>query len=381
VEPADPPTADDLDLADTDLAEPDVDLDRIACVEDLHDLARARLTANAYDYYRSGAGDEWTLRRNTEAFADHVFAKRVLVDVSTVDASIDLLGTRLDAPVFVCPTAMHRLACPDGEVATARAVAEQGSLYVMSSLCTRTPEEVAATGAARWFQLYVQRDRAWTGELADRVREAGFTALVLTADTPVFGDRWSDVRRPFELPAGVECTLLGGDPSAGGAGLRGFADAFDPTLTWDVVGWLAERSGLPVVVKGVLTGDDGARAVDAGAAAVVVSNHGGRQLDRDPATLDVLPEVAAAVAGRVPVLLDGGVRCGADVVTALCLGADAVGVGRPVLWGLAAAGRAGAAKALELLSRQTVATMRQLGTPTLADLTPERLRPAPTARR
>jgi 4-hydroxymandelate oxidase len=271
----------------------------------------------------------------------------------------------------------------DGEVATARAAAARGALYVMSSLCTRTPEEVAATGAARWFQLYVQRDRGWTGDLADRVRAAGFTALVLTVDTPELGNRWSDVRRPFSLPDGVICSLLGGDPSAGGLGLRGFAEAFDDSLTWDVVDWLGDRSGLPVVVKGVMTAEDGRRAVEAGAAAVVVSNHGGRQLDRDPGTLDVLPEVAAAVrraaagAGQeVPVLFDGGVRSGTDLVMALCLGADGVGVGRPVLWGLAAAGGAGAARALELLQVQAIDTVRQLGAPTRADLSSEMLRPA-----
>jgi 4-hydroxymandelate oxidase len=368
-------------VSPTGVATPD--LQRVACIEDLHALARQRLSETAYDYYRSGAGSEWTLRRNEAAFADHVFAKRVLVDVSAPDLSADLLGTHLSVPLFVCPTAMHRLACDDGEVATARAAASTDSLYVMSSLCTRSPEEVAATGVSRWFQLYVQRDRGWTGELADRVRNAGFTALVLTVDTPELGNRWSDVRRPFSLPDGVICSLLGGDPSSGGLGLRGFADAFDDSLTWDIVGWLGERSGLPVVVKGVLTAEDGRRAVEAGAAAVIVSNHGGRQLDRDPGTLDVLPEVAGAVrraaadGGRsVPVLLDGGVRSGTDLVMALCLGADAVGVGRPVLWGLAAAGEVGAVRALELLREQAIDTVRQLGAPRRAELTPELLRPA-----
>ncbi|MFM7062885.1 MAG: alpha-hydroxy acid oxidase [Actinomycetes bacterium] len=351
------------------------DLRRTASVEDLHGLARERLDHNAYDYFRSGAGTEWTLRENEAAYRRWTFAKQVLVDVSAPDLSVDLLGTRLEVPVVVAPTAMHQLAHPDGEVATARAALDQGSLMVVSTLSNRPLEDVAATGVPRWFQLYVQKDRGATRALVDRAAAAGYTALALTVDTPELGNRWSDVRRPFTMPAGLGLGNLGNaDPSADGAGLKGFATAFDPSLDWSALEWLADVGGLPVLVKGVLTAEDARRSVEHGAAGVWVSNHGGRQLDGDPATVEALTEVVDAVDGRVPVVLDGGVRTGSDVVVALCLGATAVAVGRPVLWGLASAGQPGAARALELLQTQTVDAVRQLGAPTHKDLTPERLR-------
>jgi 4-hydroxymandelate oxidase len=350
-------------------------LSRAASVEDLHELAKARLDANAYDYFRSGAGSEWTLAENETAYRRWTFVKQVLVDVSAPDLGTDLLGTHLDVPVVVAPTAMHQLADPDGEVTTAQATRDRGSLLVVSTLANRPLEDVAATEVPRWFQLYVQKDRGATRELVDRVVAAGYTALALTVDTPELGNRWSDVRRPFAMPAGLGLgNLDNADPSAGGAGLTGFASAFDPTLDWSALEWLAEVGGLPVLVKGVLTGEDARRSVEHGAAGVWVSNHGGRQLDGDPATVEALPEVVDAVGGRVPVVLDGGVRTGSDVVVALCLGATAVAVGRPVLWGLAAGGRAGVEQALELLQTQTVDAVRQLGAPTRKDLTPERLR-------
>ena len=351
------------------------DLARTASIDDLHRAAAERLDANAYDYYRSGAGSEWTLRENDAAYRRWTFAKQVLVDVSAPDLGTDLLGTHLDVPVVVAPTAMHQLADPDGEVATAIATRDRGSLMVVSTLGNRPLEDVAATGVPRWFQLYVQKDRGATRDLVDRVVAAGYTALALTVDTPELGNRWSDVRRPFTMPPGLGLGNLGNaDPSAGGAGLKGFASAFDPTLDWSALEWLAEVSGLPVLVKGVLTGEDARRSVEHGAAGVWVSNHGGRQLDGDPATVEALTEVVDAVDGRVTVVLDGGVRTGSDVVVALCLGATAVAVGRPVLWGLAAAGQAGVERALELLQTQTVDAVRQLGAPTRKDLTPERLR-------
>lgn len=358
------------------MAEPPVnDLARAASVEDLHLVARTRLDANAYDYFRSGAGSEWTLRENEAAYRRWTFAKQVLVDVSAPDLSVDLLDTQLEVPVIVAPTAMHQLADPEGEVATAVATRDRGSLMVVSTLANRPLEDVAATGVPRWFQLYVQKDRGATRDLVDRVVAAGYSALALTVDTPELGNRWSDVRRPFTMPSGLGLGNLGNsDPSAGGAGLKGFASAFDPALDWDALEWLVQVSGLPVLVKGVLTGEDARRSVEHGAAGVWVSNHGGRQLDGDPATVEALTEVVEAVGGRVPVVLDGGIRTGSDVAVALCLGADAVAVGRPVLWGLAAAGRAGVDRALELLQAQTVDAVRQLGAPTRKDLTPERLR-------
>ena len=359
------------------MAADELDLSRIASIDELHAIAARVLDRNAYDYYRSGAGTEWTLAENEAAFRRWTFAKRVLVDVSEPDLSVELFGTHLAVPLVVAPTAMHGLAHPDAELATARAAASAGSLMVISTWANHAIEEFDATGVPRWFQIYVQRDREMTRDLVNRAVAAGCTALVLTVDTPELGNRWTDVRAPFQMPDGMVCGNLGRDPSVGGAGLRGFVSALDPSLDWSVVEWLQEVAGLPVLVKGILTADDAHRALSHGAAGIVVSNHGGRQLDGDPATLDALPEVAEAVAGDVPVLMDGGVRTGTDVVKALCLGADAVAVGRPVLWGLAAGGRDGVARALELLQSQTVDAARQLGAPTRADLAPERLRRRP----
>jgi len=356
-----------------------VDLQKLACVDDFHEIAAERLTANAYDYYRSGAGTEWTLRENTEAFRRWTFAKQVLVDVATPDLGVDLLGSHLEVPLVVSPTAMHQLAHPEGEVATARAALARNSLMIVSTLANLPLESVAETGVQRWFQLYVQKDRGATQALVARAVAAGYTALVLTVDTPELGNRWSDVRNPFKMPEGLICANLGHDPSSAGNGLRGFASAFDPTLTWDVIAWLREISGLPVLIKGVLTGADAKRSIEHGAAAIGVSNHGGRQLDGDPASLEALQEVVQATAGEVPIVLDGGVRSGTDVVTALCLGATAVGVGRPVLWGLAADGQAGVERALEILQTQTLDAVRQLGAPTRAMLTHDRLRRISTA--
>jgi isopentenyl diphosphate isomerase/L-lactate dehydrogenase-like FMN-dependent dehydrogenase len=330
--------------------------------------ARARLPGAVYDYYAGGAEDERTLELNRSAFRQLVLRPRVLVDVGAVDTSVSLLGQRAAFPVLVAPTAFHRLAHPEGELATARATADAGTIMVASTLATHRIEDIAAAApGAVWLQVYVFRDRAITAELVQRARQAGCRALCLTVDVAVQAKRERDARNRFTLPPGIEMANFQGLaqarlPEALGSGLGAFiAREFDPTLTWDVVGWLHEVSGLPVLVKGVATEEDGRLAVEHGAAGVVVSNHGGRQLDSAEPTLQALPHVAEGVADRVPVLLDGGVRRGTDVVKALALGARAVLVGRPILWGLAVGGQQGVARVLALLREEVERTMALMG--------------------
>jgi len=361
-------------------------LDRLVTYDDFREAARARLTPAAYDYYVSGALTEWTLRENDRAFRRWRFHKRVLVDVSTIDTSTTVLGTTVPFPVLVAPTAFHRLADPDGEVATARATSSAGTVMVASTLATTSLEDIAAAGVTCWFQLYVQKDRGLTRELVARAVAAGYRAIVLTVDTPFIGIRYTELRNRFQLPEGLTLANFGEGLVAGGAGagrdsasgLRAFSEQFDQTLDWRDLEWLCSEcatSGLPVVAKGILTDIDARRAVDAGVGGVVVSNHGGRQLDGDPATLDALPEVVDEVGGDTEVYLDGGVRTGPDVIKAVALGARAVLVGRPVLWGLAAGGQAGVERVLALLRDEVADTLRQVGVPRLADVGPGLVRP------
>jgi len=356
------------------------DLQRLVCFEDFHDAARARLSADAYDYYRSGALGEWTLAENVAAWQRWAFVRRSLVDVSAIDISTTVLGQPVALPVLIAPTAFHRLATPDGEVATARAALAAGTVMVNSTLSTVPLEDVAATGVAGWFQLYVFTDRGLTAELVERAAASGFGALVPTVDAPTIGIRYADQRNRFVLPDGMELANVAarlGVTGASGSGLRAFSAQFDQSLTWSDIEWLVGLSDLPVVPKGIMTAADARRAVDAGAAAVVVSNHGGRQLDGDPGTADVLAEVVDAVGGEVEVYVDGGIRRGTDVVRAVAMGARAVMVGRAVLWSLAAGGQAGVERMLGLLGDEVADTLRQLGVPRLADLDRSSVRPAP----
>lgn len=305
--------------------------------------AAARLDRAAFDYYAGGADEELTVAENVAAWRRWRLRPHVLRDVSEVRTETTVLGTPITAPILVAPTAYHRMAHPEGEVATARGAAGAGTVMVVSTLATVALEEVAAaTAAPKWFQLYVFRDRGFAGELIDRAVAAGYRALVLTVDAPVLGHRRRDARNRFRLPEGLVMANLGDRlPDSDGSGLEAYFADHDRTLTPRDLDWLKQRSGLPVVVKGIHRGDDAAECVAAGADAVVVSNHGGRQLDRAIATADALPEVVDAVAGRAEVYVDGGIRSGTDVLVALALGARAVLVGRPVLWALAVGGAEG----------------------------------------
>lgn len=331
---------------------------------DLEALAEQSLDAATFAYYAGGANDEVTLRDNEAAWARHRLRPRVMVDVSKVDASTTLLGAPVATPVGVAPTALNGLAHPEGEVATAGEAALAGVLFTTSTLSSRPMEDLAGLEGPRWFQLYTHHDRAVTADLVARAAATGHRALVVTADRPVFGRREREIRAGFRWPSALGYGNFAPyadehDMAAITAGLHG------SLLTWEELDWLRGLTDLPLVLKGVLTGEDAAAACDHGVAGVWVSNHGGRQLDRTPATVDVLTEVVDAVAGRAEVYLDGGVRRGTDVMVALALGARAVFVGRPWLFALAIGGREGLAHALTLLHAEVEAAMALLGAPSV----------------
>ncbi len=343
---------------------------------ELEQLAREKLPPSAYDYFASGAWDEVTLRENRAAFERIRVRYRVLVDVSKRDLSVTLFGQTISMPILIAPTAFHGLAHPDGELATARAARAAGTILTLSSLSNTSVEEVAAAGGPVWFQLYINKNREFTRELAGRVERAGCRALMVTVDTPEWGRRERDVRNRFHLPPHLSAVNLVPSNECGevishrGAGMgQAFGWMVDASLTWKEVDWLCSVTRLPVLLKGICRPEDAQRAIEHGARGIVVSNHGGRQMDGAPATIEVLPGIAAAVAGRVPVLLDGGVRRGVDVLKALALGATAVQVGRPVLWGLAVGGQQGVALALDLLRQELDLAMALAGCPDIKAIT------------
>jgi 4-hydroxymandelate oxidase len=353
-----------------------VDL-RITNLLELEGLARTKIPQAAFDYIAGGAEDEVSLRRNREAFGRWSLRPRVLANVSNRDLSTTALGTKVSLPVLVAPTAFHGLVHPEGELATAQGAAAAGTIMVVSTIATRTLEQVASAApeAPRWFQLYVYRDRRVTEDLVDRAVRTGYRALVLTVDTPVLGRRERDEWNQFALPPGMGIANVrphGLDELApldqGSALAKYAADLLSPALTWDDVEWLKSVSSVPVAVKGIMTAEDGRLAIEHGADAVVVSNHGGRQLDGTVGTLDALPEVVEAVAGRAEVFVDGGVRRGTDVLKALALGARAVLLGRPVLWGLALGGADGVREVFGRLREELDSAMAIAGRPTLASV-------------
>lgn len=342
----------------------------------LHDAARATLDPVHYDYLAGGAGEERVLADNERAFDRYLLLPRVLRGNGTRDTSALLPGAAPASPVVVAPTAFHRLMHPDGERATARAAAAEGAVLVTGTAATTAVDAVvaaareAAPDPAVWFQLSLspRSRRAITDTLVRRAEQAGCTAIVITVDSPVFGRHGRDLRNGFtDLPPGHAAENMRDLPGAPPGALTDIPMSADPT--WQDVAEAARASTLPVLVKGVLHPADARLAVEHGAAGVIVSNHGGRQCDAVPAALDCLPAVVAAVAGRVPVLLDGGVRRGSDVAVALALGAVAVGVGRPVLWGLAADGEAGVRTVLATLHDEYDHTLALCGGRRNADLT------------
>jgi (S)-2-hydroxy-acid oxidase len=346
-------------------------------VSEYERLAEERLDPATFGYYVGGAGDEWTLRENVAAFNRWVLRPRMLVDVGAVTTATRVLGEEVSMPILVAPTALQRLAHPDGEGATARAAAGAGTIFCLSTISSVSPGELAAAApeARRWFQLYWSRDREFTAELVASAAAAGFSAIVLTVDLPAGGRRERDHRLDFEVPAYLPLPNLGGHLS--GQELQSaFNDMVDQTVTWRDLEWLASLTDLPILAKGILTAEDARLACEHGMAGIVVSNHGGRQLDGVSATLDVLSEVVEAAEGRTEILLDGGVRRGIDAVKALALGARAVLVGRAALWGLAVDGEPGVRRVLDLLRDEIALALTLLGCSSPDEVTPAHVRRA-----
>ncbi len=355
----------------------------IVSLPELEPLARLVMAPGAFDYIAGGSWDELSLAANESAWRRRTLRPRVLVDVAQVTTATTLLGEPSAMPVAIAPMAVHGLAHPDGEVATARAAAAAGIPFTLSTMSSRSIEEVAAATpeATRWFQLYVQTDRVDTRRLVEEAAAAGYQAIMVTVDLPVLGYRERDRRNAFELPARL------GNFAAAGPSHVGWADGVEPvatadmggfeilddhlsrSLTWADLAAIRSWAPLPMVLKGILTAEDARLAVEHGADAIVVSNHGARQLDRVPATVDVLEEVVDAVRGRTEIWVDGGVRRGLDVAIALALGARGVLLGRPALWALAVGGQAGVERALAILREELEIALALLGTPTPADLT------------
>ena len=356
--------------------------DLLLNVSDYARAAQAKLSQEAFDYYEGGALDEVTLRENTDGWTRLKLYYRVLAGVANRDMSTTVLGQPVSMPIVVAPTAFHKLACEAGEVATARAAKAAGTLFILSSLSNTAMESVFSQAASpRWFQLYIYKDREITLELMDRAEAAGAEAIVLTVDAPGLGTRERDARNSFRLPDGLGVENLaplgkGNLPEVQGSGLAAYVRAnFKEDLGFDDLDWLCLSTRLPVVVKGVCRGDDARRAAEHGAKAVVVSNHGGRQLDTAPATCEALPHVVEAAGDLCEVYVDGGIRRGSDVLKAVALGARAVLVGRPVLWGLCVAGEEGASHILEILKRELDEAMLLCGCSKLDDIDPSLLRP------
>ena len=346
-------------------------------VADYERIASERLEAGPLGYFGGGAGDELTLRENVAAWRRWRLRPRVLVDVGETSTATTVLGREVSMPVLVAPVAFQALAHADGEAGMARAAAAAGTIMSLSTIATARPSEVAAAApeGRRWFQLYCFRDRGVTDALVAEAVDSGFEAIAVTVDAPRAGKRERDLRTGFRVPpeAGVPSVAA----ATGSTEPIGIAEVFalvDPRLTWADLERLASSCELPVLVKGIVRADDAELAVEHGAAGVVVSNHGGRQLDASIATADALAEVADAVAGRGEVLVDGGIRRGTDVLVALALGATAVQVGRPALWGLAAGGEEGARHVLELLRAELDLALALLGCRSPAEVGPDHIR-------
>jgi 4-hydroxymandelate oxidase len=339
-------------------------------VSDFEALARLRIPRMAHEYISGGAADEITLRWNRESFDRIRLRPKILVDVSNLDTRVNLFGQELPFPILLAPTAYHRLVHPEGEIATVKGAALAGATLIASMLATTTIEEMAkASTRPLWFQTYILKDRGFTRDLTQRAESAGCKAICVTVDSPVVGVRNRDQRAHFALPPEMERANLKGLMRPGG-NLRPqegdiYTPILDASMTWKEIDWLRSFARVPVLLKGVLNPDDAEQAVKAGVSGIIVSNHGARNLDTVPPTIDILPEVTARVAGRIPVLMDSGVRRGTDVLKALALGATAVLIGRPYLYGLGVAGPEGVRRVVNILQTEFRVAMALAGRPSL----------------
>ncbi len=339
--------------------------------------AREKLPQAIFDFIAGGAEDEVTLRRNHEAYEGITLRPRFLVDVSRVDPSTSVLANSLPFPVLLAPVALQRVADPEGEIATARAAGAVGATMVLSTMSSCTIEDVASASAGpKWFQVYVNPERAVTEELVHRAEAASYSALCLTVDAPYLGRRERDLRNRLEFPADINYSNLERHVDLASVTLGDYGSALaavagrliNPAMSWSDLKWLRSITNLPVLIKGILTPEDARLAIEHGAAGIVVSNHGGRQLDGVPATIDMLAEIVEAVGGRAEVLLDGGIRRGTDVFKALALGAKAVLIGRPYIYGLAVDGEAGVAHVLHLLREEFTLAMALSGCASVSEI-------------
>ena len=342
------------------------------CLADFEPLAKAKMPVMGWEYVSGGAADELTMKWNKEAFQRIRLKPRVLVDVSKLDTRVTLFGQEHAYPILLAPTAAQKLTHPEGEVATVRGAGAAGAAMVLSSFSNTSLEDVAAAAKTpMWFQLYAQTDHGFTRELVQRAEAAGYRALCLTVDTPITGARNRETRANVKLQSLPNLKGLkgfGGDSTVQTGSLDIFSSVLDAALSWKDVEWLRSFAKIPLLVKGVLNPEDADRAVKAGVAGIMVSNHGGRNLDTVPATIDALPQVADKVAGRVPVFVDGGIRRGTDVIKALALGANAVFIGRPYLYGLGAEGQAGVTKVVSILQREFAMAMALTGRTNIASI-------------
>ena len=373
---------------------------RIHNVEDYRGLAHKRLPRAVIDFIEGGAEDEITISRNRKGFENIHIIPRILTDVSVRDISTTILGTPVSSPIVLCPVGLATLAHPLGEVAAGIAAANKGLISTYSSSSSWNLEDIAAASSGvKWFQLYIWKDRKLTAEIVERARKAGYTALVLTVDVPISARRERDLRNGFTIPprprvnqigdllqhfgwfyAQLKSEISGHKMSMGNftpenVGMRTrlkmlevVNELFDPSITWSDVAWLKSIWHGPIVIKGVMTPEDAKLAVKAGADAIWISNHGGRQLDGLSGTIEVLPEIVKAVKGRAEIYLDGGVRRGSDIVKAIALGANACMIGRPYMYGLAANGTAGVESIIKILEIEMDATMALMGRPSIASL-------------
>ncbi|CAD7088335.1 unnamed protein product [Hermetia illucens] len=350
----------------------------LVCVEDYEKEAFRNIPKNTLEFYRSGAGSEFSLALNVDAFKRWRILPRFLRDVGGVNTACSILGCKLSTPIGVAPTAMQRVIHDDGEIGNARAAGKVGGIFILSTVSTTSLEEVAkaAPNTSKWFQLYIYKDRSLTESLVRRAENAGYKAIVMTIDCAHFGARRADARYKFKLPSHLGLLNFQGDRASNAKSMQGFSGIqeyanaqYDQSITWADVDWLVKFTKLPVIAKGVLTREDAFLARDYGCKGIIVSNHGARQLDSVPATIEVLPTIVDVVGNDMTIMFDGGVRQGTDVFKALALGAKAVFMGRPLLWGLAVNGQKGAEHVLELVQRDLELTMKLSGCVNVSDIT------------
>ncbi|CAH1183640.1 unnamed protein product [Phaedon cochleariae] len=354
-------------------------MSNLVSIRDFEEHAYKTLPRNALDYYRSGAGQQTTLKHNRQAFSKYRLRPRCLRNVENRDLSTTILGERITMPIGISPTAMQKMAHPEGECANARAAQAMGTIFTLSTLSTSSIEEVAqaAPRAVKWFQLYIYKDRELTRQLVERAERAGFKALVLTVDAPLFGLRLADIKNRFILPPHLCLANFEGTKSKGmskktdSSGLNVYVNSlFDSTVEWKDIAWLKSITSLPIVLKGILTAEDAVLGVQNGASAILVSNHGARQVDGTPASIEALPEIARAVGDRAEVYLDGGITDGTEVLKALAMGAKMVFMGRPALWGLVQGGEDGVKKVLTIIRTEFETALGICGCCRLSDIEP-----------